>query len=129
MGSGASSLVRLRKAILIRAYNLRKPDETLDDQFRKYSYRNGENQICISISDIKQCLCMEPGEYLWIEDLFRHTSGSLEPVRLQCAISTLLLRRYLQVVEINFLDLIRFLENGKMVIIFFLKLHHKLRCV
>ncbi len=80
MGSGASSLVRLRKAVLIRAYNLRKADETLEEQFRKYSFRSAEKQLCIAIADIKQCLCMEPGEYLWIEDLFRHTTGSVDPV-------------------------------------------------
>ncbi len=72
MGSGASSLLRLRKALLIRAYNLRSADETIDDQFRKFSYRNADKQLCIAISDIKRCLNMEPGEYLWIEDIFGH---------------------------------------------------------
>ena len=39
MGAGASSLNRLRKAVLMRAYNVRQSDETLEEQFRKYAYR------------------------------------------------------------------------------------------
>lgn len=37
MGSGVS-IIRLRKALVIRAYNLRKPEESLDDQFEKFTY-------------------------------------------------------------------------------------------
>lgn len=85
MGSGASSLIYFRKALLIRACNLRKPGQTLDEQFRKYAYKGIDKQLRITIVDIRRCLCMEPGEYLWIEDLFRAngtpTSGT-ESVRL-----------------------------------------------
>lgn len=75
MGSGASSLARVRKALIIRAYNLRKNDETLDEQFRKFSYRNPAGQLCISLNDVKNCLDIEPGEYTWIEKLFCHSLG------------------------------------------------------
>jgi len=39
MGGGASSLIRLRKALVMRAYNLRNSQQTLDEQFRPFSYR------------------------------------------------------------------------------------------
>jgi hypothetical protein len=39
MGAGASSMNRLRKALLMRAYNIRNSDETLEEQFRKHAYR------------------------------------------------------------------------------------------
>jgi len=39
MGGGASSLIRLRKALVIRAYNLRKAELTLDEQFRPHAIR------------------------------------------------------------------------------------------
>jgi hypothetical protein len=40
MGAGASAAgnTRLRKAIIMRAYNTRQADETLEDQFRKYAF-------------------------------------------------------------------------------------------
>ncbi len=38
MGSGVSSMLRLRKTLVIRAYNLRGKDETVEEQFSKYAY-------------------------------------------------------------------------------------------
>ncbi|KAJ1434185.1 hypothetical protein B484DRAFT_394164, partial [Ochromonadaceae sp. CCMP2298] len=94
MGAGASALPRLRKALVIRSYNLRAPDETIEEQFRVYAFRDARNVLHIKLSDIKLCLGMDSGEYMWVEDLFQHTFGA-------------------QVAEINFSDFIRFLENGK----------------
>jgi hypothetical protein len=39
MGAGVSSINRLRKAIVLRAYNTREENETLEDQFRKHTYK------------------------------------------------------------------------------------------
>ncbi len=39
MGGGASTLIRLRKALVMRAYNLRNGAQTFDEQFRQYAYR------------------------------------------------------------------------------------------
>lgn len=65
MGSGVStsSTVRVRKSIIIRAYNLRKADETIDEQFCIYANRI-ENKLVIKLEDIKACLKMEDGA-LW----------------------------------------------------------------
>lgn len=78
MGSGvsSSSTVRLRKAIVIRAYNLRKSDETLDEQFRPYAKRDHSNKLTITLGDVKKCLQLDDGA-LWtsIEELFSHCMG------------------------------------------------------
>ena len=80
MGSGvsSSSTMRLRKAIIMRAYNLRKADETLDEQFRVYSKRDPsqDNKLTITLQDVKKCLQLDD-EALWtsVEDLFHHCMG------------------------------------------------------
>jgi hypothetical protein len=65
MGSGVStsSTVRVRKSIIIRAYNLRKADETIDEQFSIYAKRY-DNKLMIKLEDIKACLKIEDGA-LW----------------------------------------------------------------
>jgi len=45
MGVGVSSL-RLRKTLVIRAYNLRDEDETLDEQFRKLCFYTNQEESC-----------------------------------------------------------------------------------
>ena len=60
MGVGVSSL-RLRKALVIRAYNLRQDDETLDEQFRKLCYcsnqdENGHGDLFLNLDDVKEYL-------------------------------------------------------------------------
>ena len=47
MGGAASTNInapasnaRLRKALILRAYNIRGREETLEDQFLKYTYKN-----------------------------------------------------------------------------------------
>jgi len=72
MGVGVSSL-RLRKALVIRAYNLREEDETLDEQFRKLCFYSnqeehssgsrdgsdsgsGKGELTLNLDDVKQYL-------------------------------------------------------------------------
>ena len=89
MGGGisASSVNRLRKTILIRAYNLRQKDETLDEQFRSHAKRSTGNTTSSSSSssgktsmlmlpDIQKVLQLEDGA-LWasIEELLCHCAG------------------------------------------------------
>ena len=122
MGAGASSLARLRKAIVIRSYNLRKPGESVDEQFRHCATRDADNGLCIGIDDIRKCLSMESKEYEWIEHLFKHTFGG--QVRATQFYFLLIegraLTKYfvkLQITSINYHDFIRFLESGKTVCI------------
>lgn len=76
MGGGASSVSRLRKSLVIRAYNMRKRDDTFDDQFRKYAFKKEDGTHCISVKDIRLCLQLESGEYSWVDDLFIHSFGA-----------------------------------------------------
>ena len=95
--SSSSSAQRLRKALVIRAYNLRKKDETLQDQFRKFAYvksptkrSSAENSttgggLYISMENIKSCLNLTDGQSdsgtgsdtsSWVDDLFMYTLGA-----------------------------------------------------
>lgn len=71
MGSGISSLARLRKAVLIRAYNLRASDQTLIDQFMPFTYQKDGKGLHISIHQIKKCLKMDSPEYKWVEEVLQ----------------------------------------------------------
>ena len=59
MGAGASSMNRLRKAILMRAYNVRNSDETLEEQFRKYAYRKVSTWLAFSRLECSNVLIRE----------------------------------------------------------------------
>jgi hypothetical protein len=77
MGGGVSttnSISRLRRTLVIKAYNLRRSDESLDDQFRKYTHKNADNVLFLSISAIKECLAFDSNS-LWIDDLFTQCLG------------------------------------------------------
>ena len=79
MGGGVSapSVNRLRKTIVIRAYNLRKKDETLDEQLRPFATRSpSTNKLSLSLLDVKSSLQLEDGS-LWtsIESLLVHCVG------------------------------------------------------
>lgn len=76
MGGGASSFSRLRKAIVIRAYNLRAADETVDDQFRRFAQRGSDSVMYISLEDIRRSLNMETKEYEWVDHLFQQLFGA-----------------------------------------------------
>lgn len=69
MGSGASILSRVRKALVIRAYNLRAADQTLIEQFLPYSFQKDGQGLYITVDSVKKCLKLDNGEYKWIEDL------------------------------------------------------------
>lgn len=75
MGGGASTLSRLRKAVVIRAYNLREPDQSLDQQFRPFAVRSIDGKLYITTQNIRSCLRMESKEYEWMDHLFQHTFG------------------------------------------------------
>ena len=75
MGAGAS-LGRLRKAVVIRSYNLRRPDHTVEEQFKCYTFRSmDDGQLYIRLDDIRNCLGMDSKDYGWIEELFSLTFG------------------------------------------------------
>jgi hypothetical protein len=74
MGSGVSTLTRLRKAVLLKAYNLRSsPDQSLMEQFLPFTYQKdgGKGGLYISIRNIKKCLKMDTPEYKWIEEVLQ----------------------------------------------------------
>lgn len=71
MGAGASSLPRVRKALLIRAYNIRAPDQTLLDQFIPHAFRGPDMQMYIFPSQVQKCLDMNKADYAWLEELLR----------------------------------------------------------
>lgn len=57
MGAGASSLARLRKAVVIKSYNLRKSNQTIEEQFKCYAFRNKtDGFLYIKLDDIRKCL-------------------------------------------------------------------------
>lgn len=91
MGGGASSLIRLRKAIIIRSYNLRKPEETVDQQFRKFAVRGEDGILIISLHNIRNCLEMEAKEYDWIDHLFLRIFGG----QVSSIVNSSMLRRLL----------------------------------
>jgi hypothetical protein len=74
MGSGVSTLTRLRKAVLLKAYNLRSsPDQSLMEQFLPFTYQKDGTKggLYISIRNIKKCLKMDTPEYKWIEEVLQ----------------------------------------------------------
>ena len=73
MGAGASSLMRLRKALVIRAYNSRKKEETLHEQFFPYAYRKN-NILYISLDDVKRVLSLDAP---WVDELFKRCVGDM----------------------------------------------------
>lgn len=84
MGAGASShtspsaLNRLRKALVMRAYNIRQSDETLGELFRPHAYRSS-NVFYISVSAVKKTLAEDaPWVDLLFEQVVGHEVGDLE---------------------------------------------------
>jgi hypothetical protein len=62
MGAGASAAhnSRLRKALVMRAYNSRPRDTTLEDQFAKYAFKKVRYAVCIDCAGMLQCIdCRE----------------------------------------------------------------------
>lgn len=99
MGAGASSLPRVRKALLIRAHNMRAADQTLIDQFLPFAFRGPDHQMHILPSQIQNCLNMNKTDYFWLEDLLKtlftpsdpllassSSSGKVQAVLLACCL-------------------------------------------
>lgn len=97
MGAGASSqtspssLNRLRKALIMRAYNIRKSDETLDELFKPQAYRSSSG-LYISVSSVKKILSENAP---WVDLLFDQVVDS-------------------SVGDMEFNSFIHFLETGNM---------------
>jgi len=74
MGSGVSTIDRLRKTLCIRAYNVRKgkPDQTFEEQFIAYAYRK-DAKTYIQIDDIKECLSVDAP---WVDQLLLQLLGN-----------------------------------------------------
>ena len=75
MGGGVSTLSRLRNALVLRAYNIRPKDITLEEQFFKMLIVKNKVVHCINIEDIKQVLSVDAS---WIDDLFRALIGNID---------------------------------------------------
>lgn len=94
--SGSVNLTRLRKSLLIRAYNIRHQNTnnsrnntqlTLEDQFRPYAYVKRSNTapytgLVITVDGIKQCLALDPNNRdnttsgTWVDDLCKYSLGA-----------------------------------------------------
>jgi hypothetical protein len=75
MGGAVSLQQRCRKALVIRAYNTRSPDQTVEEQFAAFSYLKHDGQCYTNVGLIKQCLQMENQEYPWLEPLLQVLKG------------------------------------------------------
>ena len=62
MGVGVSSL-RLRKALVLRSYNLRKDDMTMEEQFSHLSEIDEDGTVSITIESIKEYLNFNEGPH------------------------------------------------------------------
>ena len=87
------SSLRLRKALVIRAYNLRETDETLEEQFRKLCRDDVTGQPQLNLDDVK--------EYLGFN---AQAGGSNKYDRL--------LGGSLTGKDVNFTEFVEFLETG-----------------
>lgn len=76
MGGAVSLQQRCRKALVIRAYNNRPADQTLEEQFSSYSYLKGDGSIYTNADLIKQCLNIGSNDYPWLDPLMQILSGS-----------------------------------------------------
>jgi hypothetical protein len=76
MGGAVSLQQRCRKALVIRAYNIRPADQTIEDQFSAYSFLKGDGQFYTNADLIKQCLNIGSNDYPWLEPLMQILSGS-----------------------------------------------------
>lgn len=131
MGAGASSvnitpLMRLRKAILLRAYNARKyrkmmtedsssidvESMTLRDQFREYAHRSADlgNALVITVGNIIKCISPDQtGSSAWIQEMLKDLAvlfSAFNSTNTDRSTSA-------NEIEIKFGLLMEFLETGK----------------
>jgi hypothetical protein len=93
MGVGVSSL-RLRKALILRSYNLRKEDQTMEEQFSHLGERGEDGEYYISLDGVKDYLGF--GESSQVEGTYRRLLGG-------SLIGT----------KVLYTDFVEFLETGK----------------
>uniref|UniRef100_A0A6U4FDE0 Uncharacterized protein n=1 Tax=Phaeomonas parva TaxID=124430 RepID=A0A6U4FDE0_9STRA len=67
MGSGASKMQRLRKVLIIRAYNARPKDVTVDEQFSKHWKYSDDGRPMITKSGIRDAIDVHSAP--WIDPL------------------------------------------------------------
>jgi len=72
--------LRLRKALCIRAYNIRSADETLEEQFAKLSYRGEDGRVYLLFVDVKTVLGFT--DTPWIDEVFKRLWGESRYERL-----------------------------------------------
>lgn len=78
MGGAVSLQQRCRKALVIKAYNARPPEQTLEEQFSAFSYLKNDGQFYTNADLIKQCLKIGAEEYPWIDPLMQVLSGQTQ---------------------------------------------------
>ncbi len=129
MGAGASSLPRLRKALLMKAYNHRKQaDLTLFEQFLPYAYQKEDSAYYINLAQIKACLGLEGSnkDYAFLDDLLyamfhkspysqTTTPGPVDGNNNNQVHSSPEMGSDSSERDIYFYDFIQFLETGKVV--------------
>lgn len=76
MGGAVSLQQRCRKALVIRAYNMRPSDQTLEEQFSSFSYLKGDGEFYTNADLIKQCLNIGENDYPWLEPLMQILSNT-----------------------------------------------------
>lgn len=67
---------RCRKALVIRAYNTRPADQSLEEQFSSFTYLKGDGNLYTNAELIKQCLSIGSNDYPWLEPLLQILSES-----------------------------------------------------
>lgn len=100
MGGGISISFRLRKALLMRAYNVRSKDSvilTIEDQFRPYAFKSNDGKLEISLESIRKCLNLEDSAN-WVDNMLKEV-----------------LNQDNQLQTLSFKAFIEFLETGKTI--------------
>jgi hypothetical protein len=118
MGAGASSLPRLRKALLMKAYNARSKssegsDLTLYEQFLPFAYQREDKMYYINVTQIKACLGLveDKKEYLWLDELLANIFQFKKESETEKEKEKETKRER----DIYLYDFVQFLETGKLV--------------
>mmetsp|Transcript_26619 Transcript_26619/g.34974 ORF Transcript_26619/g.34974 Transcript_26619/m.34974 type:complete len:684 (+) Transcript_26619:96-2147(+) len=99
MGGGSSSLHRLRKILVIRAYNARGNGVTLEEHFAKFTEKDESGKKVLPVSAVKQALGLKPTDKsaVWLDDFM--TTYFTGPVGSQNVLATLPLETFLDFLE------------------------------
>lgn len=111
MGAGASSLPRLRKALLMKAYNSRKQEDlSLFEQFLPFAHQKDDSAYYIYIAQVKVCLGIENNkDYAFLDEVLYNLFHKSPYSSSQPAVDSS------NGGDIYFYDFIQFLETGKVV--------------